>query len=79
MKGGETHDFAVSLLLLCFARPKFGAGGVLGSGRTVFPLFSEDEISAIIDELRKRAEIMPLKRPKEILQEIEMEKQAEEE
>ena len=77
LKYGESADFGVSLLLLNFAKPKFGAGGAFESGRTVYPLFTEEEIGHIRKELREHATSEPLMTPKQIQSEIEKETEEE--
>ena len=47
LKHGESYDFGMTILLLAFAKPKFGSGGAFGN-RTVYPLFSQDEINDIL-------------------------------
>ncbi len=66
LKKNETFDFAVSLLLLCFDKPRFNAGDILGRGRTVYPKFSDSEIAEIRSQLEKFATSEPLKTPQEI-------------
>jgi len=46
LRYGESIDFAMTLLLVSFAKPKFGSGGAFGN-RTVFPLFTESEMADI--------------------------------
>jgi len=48
LKHNEPYDFGISLLLLVFAKPRFGDGGILGSGRTVSPPLSMHEIDDIV-------------------------------
>ncbi len=66
LKKTETFDFAISVLLLCFDKPRFAAGDILGRGRTVYPKFPDEEIAEIRQQLGKYAEVEPLKTAQEI-------------
>ena len=71
LKHGESFDFGVSLLLLIFSKPKFNEGGILGTGRTVYPQFSDLEIREIRVALSKYYMGKPMKTPKTIKAELE--------
>ena len=65
LRKNETFAFGLDLLLLNFAKPKFGEGGAYGN-RTVYPRFSDEEISKICEELSEYFEAVPEKKPREI-------------
>lgn len=69
LKKGETYEFGIELLLLHFAKPRFGAGGAFGN-RTVYPPFSKEELKQIRKRLNVNSVGLPMKTPKEINKEL---------